>query len=115
MAKTWTRTELTETIGNAEPVDEYAKYDSCFKDNTLKFLDDNKMTLDAGMIKCDPNDPQTSTDKWILEGKHLTMGVRPFSTMFTIQELTESKLVVKFYQTTLEGVLKVTCSTYEGK
>ena len=39
-------------------------FPACTKDDIIKFKTDFNATTDEGATKCDPNDPQTYTEKW---------------------------------------------------
>lgn len=115
MAKTWTQTAETETMGTAAPIDTYTNgYEACEKDNTLKFLAGNILTFDQGATKCDPDDAQSISGNWALTDKTLTMVVFSFGGQATIQELTDSKMVLSTSET-VNGTTTITRSTYIGK
>lgn len=46
--------------------DMYAQMPACTKDDLIKFNNDGSIRDDEGATKCDPNDPQTTTDgTWV--------------------------------------------------
>jgi hypothetical protein len=62
----WKMTEAKLTFDLGEQ-DLYGSFDDCVKDNLYKFNTDMTITNDAGALKCDASEPQTTTDgSWML-------------------------------------------------
>jgi len=84
-------------FGGTVITDFYAFLDACEKDDLTRFNADGTITDDEGATKCDPDDPQTTTDgSWVLsaDNKTVTMsypGEDP--TSMTIGTLNESTFV----------------------
>jgi len=81
--------------------DVFATMDDCSKDDTFKFNSDNTLKLDENASKCDPSDPQTSTGTWSFKSNEaiLSFTIDGDTQDFTILELTESVLKLKYSET----------------
>ncbi len=71
--------------------------DDCSKDDCVTFKADKTTTFDEGATKCDPSDPQTATGTWSIsaDGKTMTVNDGTETTVGTIIELTDNKLVLE--------------------
>ena len=96
MAKSWSVTGETETVGSTT-TDVFAdNYEACELDDTFKFLAGSILTYDQGKIKCDPNEDQSITGSWALSenDNKLAFLVFIFGREAKIEELTDTKLVL---------------------
>lgn len=70
--------------------------EECNKDDLVKFMTNGTIVEDEGATKCDPDDPQTTSDgTWSLDGASLTM-VYPDEDpdVVTIASINSSTLVI---------------------
>jgi hypothetical protein len=91
-----TKSELYDEVKKAweaEPIE------ACIADNCLTFKADGKIATDEGASKCDPDDDQTGSGTWKLstDSKQVTLtdNAFPIPLLFTISELTASKMVLE--------------------
>ncbi|NVO30889.1 lipocalin family protein [Hymenobacter lapidiphilus] len=115
MAKTWTITAETETVGTTTK-SVFEKYDACELDNTTQFLAGNSMSYDQGAIQCDPDEPRTITGSWALSENDtkLALVVYGFGTQGKIEELTENRMVLSETATVNNRKVETTI-TFSGK
>jgi hypothetical protein len=66
-------TAFTSKLNGAAATDEYAKLESCLKDNFTTFNADFTTTEDEGATKCDPADDQVITDTWLISNNGSTL------------------------------------------
>ena len=76
----------------------------CTKDDLTKFESNGSITDDEGATKCDPTDPQTTTDgKWVLSSDKKTMTITyPNEDPTSIEILTINDTTFKGKFTTVE-------------
>ena len=89
----WKTTAMTIdpgiNIGGTVITDFFAQMLPCTKDDLTRFETNGKITDDEGATKCDPNDPQTTTDgNWVLaaDNKSVTIsypGEDPITVVFS--------------------------------
>ena len=92
--------------------DLYAQFDACDKDDITIFKSDGKVNYDEGATKCDPTDPQTTTGTWVFNTDKTVITLDGES--WTIEELTKSKLRVKYTEDlTGSGVKNTVFATFE--
>jgi len=77
-AGNWKTTAMTidpaVEIGGTEFTDFYAMMPACTKDDLVRFNTDGTITEDEGETKCEPDDPQTTTDgTWELSADNTTL------------------------------------------
>jgi hypothetical protein len=93
-----TSMKLSTPFGSQELMDTAQE---CEKDNFILFNTDKSLTMDEGATKCDPSDPQTTTDgtwdmpssaKLTLAGSSLTEGFGNIT--FDVKELSTTTLKV---------------------
>lgn len=71
--------------------------DDCDKDDCYKFNTDGTYVFNEGLVKCNPDDPETYTGDWSLSADEteLTYGVGGINLTQSIVELTEGTLVLE--------------------
>ena len=101
MAKSWSVTGQTETVGSTTTDVFAGNFDACELDDTFKFLAGNILTFDQGADKCDPNETRSVSGNWVLteNDTKLTFVVLFFGQEAKIEELTETKLVLSTTET----------------
>lgn len=124
MAKSWMLTAETEATGTAAPVDSYKDYESYEKDNIYKFQANNKFVSEEGATRQDPSDPASTEGLWSLtdSDKKIVYQAGLFGTLLLssdqnkgeIEELTETKLVVKMTDASSSPTV-VTRQTFTAK
>ncbi|WP_147320749.1 hypothetical protein [Hymenobacter lapidiphilus] len=115
MAKTWTITAETETVGTTTK-SVFENYAACELDNATQFLAGNSMSYDQGAIQCDPDEPRTIIGSWALSENDTKLGlvVYGFGTQAKIEELTENRMVLS-ETATVNNQKVVTTITFSGK
>jgi hypothetical protein len=80
---------------------------ACFKDDTYQFNKDSTGILNAGAIKCNSTDPQTSAFSWSISSGNpaiLKSDVNPIlAEGLTVLTLSSTKLTV-YKDTTIQGI-----------
>jgi hypothetical protein len=124
MAKSWMLTAETEATGTAAPVNSFDRdYASYEKDNIYKFQANSVFVSEEGATRASASDPASTTGAWILSDsdKNITYQAGFFGTGLLssnqkgeIEELTETKLVVKMTFTNSSSVV-VTKQTFTAK
>jgi len=102
-AHTWKLSAATVSPGITNPAngslitDLLAIVGSCLADNTYSFTLDGKYVEDEGPTKCDPTDPQLSTNTLNLsaDGKTFTAD----GVLYTFETVSENKIVFTFSAT----------------
>lgn len=108
-AGNWLTTAITITpgvdIGNGVLLtDLFSTLDACEKDDLLIFNSDGTVTADEGVLKCDPNDPQSVNDgTWSISSDYQTLTMTPPADntedpilTLTIVSLNDTQLVMSF-------------------
>jgi hypothetical protein len=80
-------------------INDYKEFEACFTDNVYTFKTDNTVVLDEGGSKCDDSDPQSITSTWQLVNNDTNIVIDVDT--YLIQELSNSKLIVKLVYTGL--------------
>lgn len=88
--------------------------ESCEADDVYNFSANGTYTTDEGPTKCDPLDDQSTSGTWVLttDGKTLTITAGGFGASYTLEELTNAKMIYIFTET-LGGVQAQHRSTFE--
>lgn len=83
----------------------WALSDPCSKDDFMTFKTNGTVITDEGATKCDPSDPQTTTDNWSLssDGKKITID----SEVADLTSLTNTDMVVTFTDSADVFVIKM--------
>jgi len=78
--------------------DLYSFLDDCEKDDITIFNNDGAVNFDEGATKCDAGDPQTTAGTWMFTENETKLSVTDDgeTTVFTIVELTTSKLKISY-------------------
>ncbi len=80
----------TETTWTANAID------ACTADDFTTYAKSGSFTFDEGATKCDPTDDQSTTGTWALSSdeKTLTLTDSGFGIAFTVESISESKIVL---------------------
>ena len=92
-----------DTQGNITgfTTDMFPYMESCSKDDTFKFKSDNTVEFDEGALKCDTTAPQTTSGTWSFKTNETILSIIEDGSLqdYTLMELTESSLKMKYSQT----------------
>lgn len=94
----WRTTKIEVTI-NETTQDITNSLEDCTQDNLMVFEEENVFKLDEGVVKCNPDSPQTSTGSWRLndDETELLIGDNT-SQRFIIMNLNHTKARFSFIQ-----------------
>ncbi|HEX8659275.1 MAG TPA: lipocalin family protein, partial [Hymenobacter sp.] len=93
-AKNWRiSADVTTTVGTSAPDDNYARMPACEKDDFLKFNTNNSCILDAGQLKCNSAEPQTTTGTWNFTDNDTKLTID--GDVYEVVEVSESTLKIK--------------------
>lgn len=85
-------------VNGTTVTDIYVLFLDCTKDDLMKFETNGTITDDEGPSKCDPSDPQTTTDgKWVLSSDNKTI-----TTSYPNEDPTSVEIIT-INETTLKG------------
>ncbi len=73
--------------------DGLAAMDACQRDNLFKFSRNGTLTIDEGLTKCNPNDPQQEISTWSFRNNETEIIID--GTTGLLQELTPSRMRVQ--------------------
>lgn len=103
--KNWKVTAATVAIDNAPAKDFSGQIAACSKDDFTTYATDGKVTFDAGATKCAANEAQTQSGTWSFTENEtkLTVNQDNDATVYTISELSASKMVLSVSETFTNG------------
>lgn len=106
MNKNWRLTaQMGYYFGNSQ--DMYSNLQACQQDNLINFSGSGQLTMDEGLTKCDPSDPQTISTPYSFYGSSIYIN----SQQYYIGEITDNKLVLINYDYS-QGMQMQIISTY---
>jgi hypothetical protein len=93
-------TRKTELNGVTATSDAYAQQPVCRRDDFLGYKQDRSLVLDAGIIKCNPADPQTEVTQWKWEDQEasITNTTAAGAYKYELLELTATTLRLRYTQ-----------------
>jgi hypothetical protein len=93
----WVITAMTVSPAILGVTDMFSTFDACEKDDLTIFNADGTITMDEGVLKCDPSSPQSYNDgAWTLSTDNKTLTITSTGSdpeIFTIVSLTSTSLV----------------------
>ena len=103
--KNWKVTAATVSVDNAPAKDFFGQVPDCSKDDFTNYAADGKVTFDVGATKCAANEAQTQSGTWTFTDNETKLSVTQDNdpTVYTISELTSSKLVLSATETFTNG------------
>ncbi|MDO7848938.1 lipocalin family protein [Hymenobacter sp. M29] len=84
-------------VAGATITDVYGQFQSCQKDDFIRFEKPNVFKDDEGAVKCTQTDPQTTTGTWVFNSDQTIITITPQGgspQSLNIQELTDSSLKI---------------------
>lgn len=91
--KTWTITDLVKGPPGGAASSVYSSLELCERDDEFRFRSENRLYVNAGARRCDPDELQEYRGSWTLKNDVLLEWYTPYDTVaLFIEELTEENM-----------------------